>query len=116
MMSHGAPSASRLNRENGASLSADSFDEERQLARAEPSARGRQTPAQARPVKAVSRQSRARASASLDRRPLVRQRHSKRRPLSNAKPRRARPVGGKWGGGRRKGGQSQSDVNVRYCG
>jgi len=86
-----APSASRLNRENGASLSADSFDEERQLARAEPSARGRQTPAQARPVKAVSRQSRARASASLDRRRLVRQRHSKRRSLSNAKPGRSRP-------------------------
>src|SRR5260370_13800529 len=86
MMSHGAPSASRLNRENGASLSADSFDEERQLARAEPSARGRQTPAQARPVKAVSRQSRARASASLDPRRLVRQRHSKLRSLSNAKP------------------------------
>jgi len=65
MMSHGVPSASRLNRENGASLSADSFDEERQLARAEPSARGRQTPGQAKPVKAVSRRSRARKARAL---------------------------------------------------
>jgi hypothetical protein len=81
MMSHGAPAAGRLHRESGANLSAESFDEERHLARAEPSARGGQTPGQARPVKAVSRQSRARASASLDGPRLVRQR-SFRAPIA----------------------------------
>src|SRR5258706_16047666 len=40
-------------------------DEERHIARAEPSARGRQTPGQARPVKAASRRSRARAARAL---------------------------------------------------
>lgn len=40
-------------------------DEERHIARAEPSARGRQTPGQARPVKAVSRRSRARKARAL---------------------------------------------------
>ena len=41
------------------------FEEERHLARAEPSARGRQTPGQTRPVKAVSRRSRAREPRAL---------------------------------------------------
>src|SRR5579863_3073716 len=41
------------------------FEEERHLARAEPSARGRQTPGQAKPVKAVSRRSRAREPRAL---------------------------------------------------
>ena len=40
-------------------------DKERHLARAEPSARGRQTPGQAKPVKAVSRRSRARKARAL---------------------------------------------------
>ena len=41
------------------------FDEEQHLARAEPSARGGQTPGQTRPVKAVSRRSRARVARAL---------------------------------------------------
>src|SRR5579859_4933031 len=41
------------------------FDEERHLARAEPSARGGQTPGQTRPVKAASRRSRARKARAL---------------------------------------------------
>jgi hypothetical protein len=40
-------------------------DKERHRARAEPSARGRQTPGQAKPVKAVSRRSRARKARAL---------------------------------------------------
>jgi len=40
-------------------------DQERHRARAEPSARGRQTPGQAKPVKAVSRRSRARKARAL---------------------------------------------------
>src|SRR6516165_11081383 len=55
----------RLLRENGASLSADSSNEERHIARAEPSARGRQTPGLPAPVKAVSRRSRARKARAL---------------------------------------------------
>ena len=65
-MSHGASAAGKLHRENGANLSAESFlDEERHIARAEPSAHGRQTPGQATPVKAVSRRSRARKARAL---------------------------------------------------
>jgi hypothetical protein len=41
------------------------FDDEQHLARAEPSARGGQTPGQTRPVKAVSRRSRARKARAL---------------------------------------------------
>ena len=40
-------------------------DEERHIARAEPSARGGQTPGQTRPVKAISRRSRARKARAL---------------------------------------------------
>ncbi len=58
-------------------------NEERLIARAEPSAHGRQTPGQARPVKAVSRRSRAREAASLDGRRLVRHRLDTRRYLGN---------------------------------
>jgi len=66
MISHGAPAAGRLHRENGANLSAESFrDEERRLARAEPSARGGQTSGQTRPVRAASRRSRAREARAL---------------------------------------------------
>jgi esterase/lipase superfamily enzyme len=51
--------------ESGANLSAESFNEERHIARAEPSARGGQTSGQTRSVKAVSRRSRARVARAL---------------------------------------------------
>ena len=50
-MSHGVPAARRLHPENGASLSASHSDEERHIARAEPSAHGRQTPGLPAPVR-----------------------------------------------------------------
>ena len=79
MMSHGALRHADSIRENGANLSAEFIPiEERHIARAEPSAHGRQTPGQAMPVKAVSRRSRAREGASLDGRRLVRHRLAKR--------------------------------------
>jgi hypothetical protein len=55
MMSHSASAACRLHPENGVNLFAAArclLLEERHIARAEPSARGRQTPGQAMLVKA----------------------------------------------------------------
>ena len=74
-MSHGASAAVQTpSRERRKFVRRVIPIEERHIARAEPSAHGRQTPGRAAPVKAASRRSRARSSASLDGRRLVRQR------------------------------------------
>ena len=66
MMSHGASAAAQTpSGERRKFVRRVISDQERHLARAEPSARGRQTPGQATPVKAVSRRSRAREPRAL---------------------------------------------------
>src|SRR6185437_14518569 len=64
-MSHGALWQADSIERTAQVCRASYFDEERPLARAEPSAHGRQTPGQARPVKAASRRSRAREAQAL---------------------------------------------------
>ena len=65
MMSHGALRKADSIERTAQIFPPSSSDEELHIARAEPSARGGQTPWQTRPVKAVSRQSRARKARAL---------------------------------------------------
>jgi hypothetical protein len=64
-MSHGASAEADSIRREAQVCPPSHFDEERQIARAELSAHGRQTPGQATLVKAASRRSRARAARAL---------------------------------------------------
>jgi len=64
-MSHGALRQANSIERTAQVCPPSHFDEERHLARAEPSARGGQTPGQTRPVKAVSRRSRTREPRAL---------------------------------------------------